>query len=267
MVGEPFFVGGVPLVLDRKGLGDAGPGDLAVVRSGRGRAQLERVLGKARDIETVLEGLLVHSGARREFQPYTAPDQDLSDRVDLRDQLTFTIDPATAKDFDDALSVREEDGGFRAWVHIADVSAYVQAGSPLDRGAAERAFTTYVPGLAAPMLPPELADDRCSLRPNEDRLCVTVELPPSGPPQFYRSVIAAARGLRTRRPSGGRRSPTSLPPSSSPTGSPPRSAIAASRAAHSGSRAPRSRSSSTATAASRARGRNPSRPRTGSSRN
>jgi ribonuclease R len=169
----------VPLVLDRKGLGDAGRGDLAVVRPGRGRAKVERVLGKADDIEVVLEGLLVHAGARVErYEPNTEP-EDKGPRVDLRDLLTFTIDPETAKDFDDALSVQEEDGGYRAWVHIADVSAFVAAGSPLDRGAAERSFTTYVPGRAAPMLPPELADDRCSLRPNEDRLCVTVEMPPS----------------------------------------------------------------------------------------
>jgi len=185
----------VPVVLDRKGLGDAGPGDLAVVRTGRGRARLERVLGKARDIEAVLEGLLVHTGARTEFEPYSAPSPDLSDRVDLREPLSFTIDPETAKDFDDAISVQEEEGGIRAWVHIADVSAYVPAGAPLDRGAADRAFTTYVPGRAAPMLPPELADDRCSLRPHEDRLCVTVELPPEGEPRFYRSVIRSRARL------------------------------------------------------------------------
>jgi ribonuclease R len=188
-------VPGVPLVLDRKGLGDAGPGDLAVVREGRGRARLERVLGKAQDIQVVLEGLLVHTGARTDqFEPYTEPQQS-GERVDLRELLALTIDPETAKDFDDALSIREEDGGLRAWVHIADVSAYVAAGSPLDRGAAERAFTTYVPGLAAPMLPPELADDRCSLRPNEDRFCLTVELPPSGEPRFYRSVIRSRARL------------------------------------------------------------------------
>ncbi len=179
----------MPLTLDRKGLGDAGPGDLAVVRTGRGRAQLDRVLGKAEDIEVVLDGLLVHAGAHVErYEPYTEP-ETASERVDLRDLLTFTIDPETAKDFDDALSVVEEDGGYRAWVHIADVSAYVASGTPLDVGAAERSFTTYVPGRAAPMLPPELADNRCSLRPHEDRLCVTVELPPSGDPRFYRSVI------------------------------------------------------------------------------
>jgi ribonuclease R len=195
VVGEPYFVSGVPLVLDRKGLDDAGPGDLAVVLTARGRARLERVIGKAKDIGAVLEGLLVHTGARTEFEPYSAPEQELSDRVDLRELLSFTIDPETAKDFDDALSVQEENGGFRAWVHIADVSAYVAAGSPLDRGAARRAFTTYVPGLAAPMLPPQLADDRCSLRPHEDRLCVTVELPPDGEPRFYRSVIRSRARL------------------------------------------------------------------------
>jgi len=179
----------LPLVLDRKGLGDVGPGDLAVVRTGRGRPRLERVLGKAKDIQVVLDGLLVHTGAHVEqYEPNTQPSES-GERVDLRDLLTFTIDPETAKDFDDALSVVEEGDGYRAWVHIADVSAYVASGSPLDRGAAERSFTTYVPGRAAPMLPPQLADDRCSLRPNEDRLCVTVELPPDGEPRFYRSVI------------------------------------------------------------------------------
>jgi ribonuclease R len=187
-------VPGVPLVLDRKGLGDAGRGDLAVVRTGRGRAKLESVLGKANDIQVVLEGLLVHTGARTEFEPYTEPPQT-GERVDLRELLSFTIDPETAKDFDDAISVEEEGGGYRTWIHIADVSAYVQAGSPLDRGAAERAFTTYVPGRVAAMLPPQLSDDRCSLRPNEDKLCVTVELPPSGEPRFYRSVIRSRARL------------------------------------------------------------------------
>jgi len=136
-----------------------------------------------------MEGLLVHSGARVEFEPCQPPEPELEGRVDLRDLTTFTIDPETAKDFDDALSIREEAGGLRAWVHIADVSAFVPAGSPLDRGAAQRAFTTYVPGRAAPMLPPELADDSCSLRPHEDRLTLTVEFPPQGETSIYRSVI------------------------------------------------------------------------------
>ena len=60
LVGEPYFVPNVPVPLDRKGAGDVRPGDLAVVRTGRGRARIERVLGKAKDIRVVLEGLLVH---------------------------------------------------------------------------------------------------------------------------------------------------------------------------------------------------------------
>ena len=152
-------------------------------------------LGRASDIETVLEGLLIHTGARTEFEPYDAPQPDLVDRVDLRDQLAFTIDPETAKDFDDAIAVQEEEGGIRAWVHIADVSAYLPPGVPLDQGAAARAFSTYVPGRVAPMLPPSLSEDLCSLRPYEDRLCVTVELPPNSPPLIYRSVIRSKARL------------------------------------------------------------------------
>jgi ribonuclease R len=137
----------------------------------------------------VLEALLVEKGARAEFEPHDPPAPSLEGRIDLRELDTFTIDPDTAKDFDDALSFRREPDGIRAWVHIADVSWFVPAGTPLDRGAAERSFSTYVPGLVAPMLPPDLADDLCSLRPHQDRLTVTVEIPPRGEPSFYRSVI------------------------------------------------------------------------------
>jgi ribonuclease R len=187
----------VPLVLDAKGHGELGPGDLAVVRTGRGRARVERSLGPAARIENVLEALLVERGARVRFEPHDAPDalRALESRVDLRELTSFTIDPETAKDFDDALSFRREPDGIRAWVHIADVSYFVPAGSPLDRGAAGRALSTYVPGLVAPMLPPELADDLCSLRPHRDRLTVTVEIPPRGEPTFYRSAIASRARL------------------------------------------------------------------------
>jgi ribonuclease R len=200
VVGEPFFVPGVPVLLDRKGLGDAGPGDLAVVRTGRGRARLQKLLGRADRIETVLEGLLVEEGLRRPFEPYDAPAADLEGRVDLRDLVAFTIDPERARDFDDALSLRHEGDGLRAWVHIADVSHFVPAGSPLDRGAAGRALSVYVPGLVAPMLPHELADDLCSLRPDLDRLTITVEVPfdgglRPGEPSFYRSVIRSRARL------------------------------------------------------------------------
>jgi ribonuclease R len=194
VVGEPFFEPGVPIVIDRKGLGDAGPGDLALVRAGRGRARLERVIGKADRIEDVLQGLLLSRGEVGAHEPHTLPQPSLEGRTDLRELTTFTIDPETAKDFDDAISVRPEGDGLRAYVHIADVSYFVPPGTPLDHGAAERGFSVYVPGLVAPMLPHELADDACSLRPNEERLTVTVELPfdagfNPGTPLFYRSVI------------------------------------------------------------------------------
>lgn len=194
-LGEPFFAPGTPLLLDRKGLTEARPGDLlAVHRPARGRARVERVLGEADDIEAVLEALLVEEGLRAPFEPHELPRADPSGRVDLRELVTFTIDPETAKDFDDAISIRREGDGLRAWVHIADVAHFVPPGTPLDRGAARRAFSTYVPGRVAPMLPPELADDACSLRPYVDRLCVTVEVPfdgdlAAGEPLFYRSLI------------------------------------------------------------------------------
>jgi ribonuclease R len=192
LVGEPYFAPGTPLLLDRKGISDAGPGDLAVVRKRRGRARVERVLGPASSIEVVLEGLLVEEGELRGFEPYSPPELDVEGRGDLRDRLAFTIDPETAKDFDDALTLEDD----RAFVHIADVSWFVAAGSPLDRGAAERAFSVYVPGLVSPMLPPELSEELCSLRPNVDRLCVTVEIPlPDGEPSFYRSVIRSRERL------------------------------------------------------------------------
>src|SRR5215218_3615494 len=186
VVGEPYFTAGTPLLLDRKGLGDAAAGDLVVARPGRGRARVERTLGPADQIGNVLEALLVETGARQSFEPYEPPKIATEGRVDLRELPTFTIDPETAKDFDDALSIDDE----RAYVHIADVSYFVRAGEPLDHGAARRGFSTYVPGTVAPMLPPELADDLCSLRPHVDRLCVTVELPhDDAEPTFYRSVI------------------------------------------------------------------------------
>jgi ribonuclease R len=202
LVGEPYFEGGVPVVVDRKGAGEASVGDLVVLTLGRGRARLERVLGAASRIEAVLEGLLWHEGARRPQPPLPPPSpDDEPDRVDLRHLYAFTIDPEGAKDFDDALTFQPEDGGgVRAWVHIADVSAFVPAGSLLDRDAAERGVSVYVPGRVAPMLPPELSDDLCSLRPHQDRRCVTVEIPfdaelEPGRPRFYRSLIRSRERL------------------------------------------------------------------------
>ncbi len=206
LVGDPFFEPGTPVVVDRKGAGEASVGDLVVLRLGRGRARLEHVLGRPGDIEAVLEGLLWHEGVRRPHAPLPEePAGPEPDRVDLRDLWAFTIDPEGAKDHDDALSFRAEGDSVRAWVHIADVSAYVPAGSPLDRDAAERAFSVYVPGRVEPMLPERLSADLCSLRPHADRRCVTVEIAVRrGPERPARPASTAARsgagsGSRTGR--------------------------------------------------------------------
>jgi ribonuclease R len=201
LVGDPFFEPGAPVVVDRKGLGEASAVDLVVLRLGRGRAGLERVLGRPGRIEAVLEGLLWHEGVRRPHAPLPdGPPDDEPDRLDLRDLLAFTIDPESAKDHDDALSFRAEGDSVRAWVHIADVSAYVPSGSALDRDASERAFSVYVPGRVEPMLPERLSADLCSLRPHVDRRCVTVEvlfgadLTP-GDASIYRSTIRSRERL------------------------------------------------------------------------
>ena len=115
-------------------------------------------------------------------------------RNDLRALPTFTIDPPTARDFDDAISAERLDGGaVRVWVHIADVAAHVPPGSAVDREAYRRATSVYVPGKVEPMLPEALSNDACSLVPHQDRLAVTVELELDGATlvrsAFHRSLI------------------------------------------------------------------------------
>ncbi len=114
------------------------------------------------------------------------PDAVADLRQDLRDQLIFTIDPRTAKDFDDAISIRKtRDGGFLLGVHIADVSAFVPEGSALDREALKRGTSVYLLDHVVPMLPHELSGDLCSLRPGEDRwtLSLEIRLDPLGTPR------------------------------------------------------------------------------------
>jgi ribonuclease R len=115
-------------------------------------------------------------------------------RRDLTELATFTVDPASARDFDDAVSAQREGDGFRLWIHIADVAAHVRPGSPLDLEARRRANSTYVPGAVEPMLPLALSSDACSLSAGVERLAVTaeIELGPRARPRstrFYRSLI------------------------------------------------------------------------------
>lgn len=105
----------------------------------------------------------------------TISKHELSERLDYRDVLTFTIDPIDAKDFDDALSVQPlKNGNFEIGVHIADVAHYVYPGSALDREAQLRATSVYLPDRVCPMLPEKLSNKVCSLRPNEEKCAFSV---------------------------------------------------------------------------------------------
>ncbi len=219
-VAEPFFGPGPRLVVSRDR--SVSVGDLIVVRPGAGRngrpggrATIARRLGRADIARDVIEGLMVDRGLRRRFDP--AVDHEAREvsagatasgdgvragehRRDLRSLPTFTVDPITARDFDDAISATAlEDGSYHVWVHIADVSAYVTFGSFLDREAYRRATSVYVPGAVEPMLPGALSNNACSLVPGQDRLAVTVEMVIEGDrvrhPRFYRSVIRSDERL------------------------------------------------------------------------
>ncbi|NHN61141.1 MULTISPECIES: ribonuclease catalytic domain-containing protein [Halorussus] len=101
---------------------------------------------------------------------------EVDDRRDLREMTTWTTDPIDAQDFDDALSVEERDDEYVLWVHIADVTHYVNPETNMWEEAVERANTVYLPAYTIHMLPPVLAETVCSLVPNEDRLAHTVEM-------------------------------------------------------------------------------------------
>jgi ribonuclease R len=190
----------------RAGGVQARAGDLVLVRrSARSSgARVVRVLGSPDSAAAVIEALMLDRGLRRGFDPavereaadaaaHTAGQEEY-ERRDLRDLATLTIDPHSARDFDDAISAERVDGEtVRAWVHIADVSAHVREGSAIDREARRRSTSVYVPGAVEPMLPERLSNDACSLRPGVERPVVTVELElrggEVGAAAFYRSVI------------------------------------------------------------------------------
>lgn len=161
--------------------------------------EVEEIIGPAGEHETEMRALVLGQGFRPDFPPSVVEEatrlesegramieeeiaksvpwgEDHSGyaRRDFRNITTFTIDPFDAKDFDDALSVRElPDGKIEVGVHIADVSFFVKPGNALDREAVNRATSIYLVDRTIPMLPHILSTDLCSLNPNEDRLAVS----------------------------------------------------------------------------------------------
>lgn len=158
-----------------------------------------------------IERVLKQGGIQRGFEPAVEREArraaelawrraERESRVDLRDLPTFTVDPTTARDFDDAISAQALDSErVRVWVHIADVAAHIPLGSPLDLEARRRGTSVYLPGMVEPMLPHALSSGACSLVPGGERLAVTVELLLHGArveqASFYRSLIRSDERL------------------------------------------------------------------------
>jgi ribonuclease R len=146
------------------------------------QGEVLQVLDEADENDRVMKEILLENGFAIVFPekvleesvslPYSIPAADIEGRKDFREALTFTIDPADAKDFDDAISFRKlKEEIYEIGVHIADVSHYVKPGTALDEEAYERATSVYLPDRVNPMLPERISNELCSLRPNEDKLC------------------------------------------------------------------------------------------------
>ncbi len=169
--------------------GDARDGDKVIVRitdwqEGKGRVPIGKVtqtLGATGGIDVEMKKILIHAGfplahspeaiAEANAIPDHIPPEEYARRRDFRSVLTFTIDPIDAKDFDDALSVRQlENGRIEVGVHIADVTHYLKPGTRLDAEAYQRSTSVYLVDRVNPMLPEKLSNHLCSLVPYEDRL-------------------------------------------------------------------------------------------------
>ncbi len=144
--------------------------------------ELVERLGMAGNNDTEMHAILAEYDLPYRFEPEIeqaaaaidgrVTEQEIARRRDFRDTVTFTVDPADAKDFDDALSVRKVgDGVWEIGVHIADVTHYVRPHSTIDDEAVERGTSVYLVDRTIPMLPERLSNELCSLRPNETSLC------------------------------------------------------------------------------------------------
>ena len=147
--------------------------------------KVSKILGKAGEHNTEMHAIVAEFGFKTDFEKNVIADADgfpdnisqaeIKKRKDLRQTLTFTIDPVDAKDFDDAISYKKLDNGnHEVGVHIADVSHYVRPNSALDDEAYERATSVYLVDRTIPMLPERISNHLCSLKPNVDRLAFAV---------------------------------------------------------------------------------------------
>ena len=168
-------------------IGEAEQGDVVLVhiedwpkRADSPFGRVEKVLGKPGEHDTEIHAILAEYGLPSEFPievetfaqkiDTTIKESEIAKRRDMRDTLTFTIDPKDAKDFDDALSFKKLDNGnFEIGVHIADVSYYLEEGTILDDEAYQRATSVYLVDRVVPMLPEVLSNFACSLRPQEEK--------------------------------------------------------------------------------------------------
>ncbi len=143
--------------------------------------KITKVLGKPGDHNTEMHSILLEYDLPYEFPlevekeaenlPVAITNEEIAKRRDMRSDLTFTIDPKDAKDFDDALSFKKlKNGNFEIGIHIADVSHYLQKDTILDAEAYDRATSVYLVDRVVPMLPEMLSNGVCSLRPNEEKL-------------------------------------------------------------------------------------------------
>ena len=172
------------------GKGNFSDGELVIieVQLGKNLARVTERLGISGEIETEKKGIIseyrLPTGFSRDVTKEVGvlsaelSNGDLSARVNLEKETIFTIDGDDAKDFDDAVGIKRirKGKGYRLWVSIADVSHYVVCGSACDDEAARRATSTYLSDRVIPMLPKELSNDLCSLRPRKRRLTKTVEM-------------------------------------------------------------------------------------------
>ncbi|MBT3662839.1 MAG: ribonuclease R [Candidatus Marinimicrobia bacterium] len=146
-------------------------------------AELQTVIGKAEDPVNDMKMILNKYDYLQEFPQKVMEEvkrfsqksiaQEISNRRDLREWTSFTIDPVDAKDFDDAISIKQNRNGYELGVHIADVSHFVEQNTYIDREAIQRSTSVYFTEGVVHMLPEALSANLCSLRPNEDRLAVS----------------------------------------------------------------------------------------------